>query len=143
MKALLTLIIHAAAELKLGACTTCRTHKLRCEFSPGATVCERCQQSGRAATCVRGTTRTRSTRSSSTPPADTQIVHPVSGRKRSDSTPSCPSGVPQPKKRRQSKSQGSTEAVVASSNFQSLEPINEDEDEFAVSFQSALRQLMI
>jgi len=41
MKALLTLIIHAAAELKLGVCTTCHMHKLHCEISPGATVCEK------------------------------------------------------------------------------------------------------
>jgi len=130
------LIIHAGDGLKLGACSTCHAHKIHCEVSPGATVCKRCEQSGQAATCVHGTSRTHSTRSSSTPPADTQSVHPAPGRKQSDSTHSCPSGDHQPKKRRSLKSQGGTETVLAhGSSLQGLDSIREDEGEFIVSLR--------
>lgn len=147
MKLLWRLIIHAG--LKLGACSTCRAHKIRCEVAPGATICKRCERSGQGAACILGASRTRSTRSSSTPPADSQIVHPVPvhGRKRSNSTRSCSersSGVHQPtKKKRSLKSQGGMEAVVACSNLQSLDRINEDENEFMASLSSALGQLII
>ena len=102
MKLLWRLIIHAG--LKLGACSTCRAHKIHCEVAPGATICKRCERSGQGAACILGASRTRSTRSSSTPPADSQIVHPVPvhGRKRSNSTRSCSersSGVHQPTKK--------------------------------------------
>ncbi|KAF8838295.1 hypothetical protein BDN67DRAFT_1013216 [Paxillus ammoniavirescens] len=45
---------------KHGACLRCRKRKLGCQYAPGASVCQRCTDSGHANECVPAEGRTRS-----------------------------------------------------------------------------------
>lgn len=87
--------VGARSKLGLGACSTCRTRKLRCGVSPGASICQRCEQSGLASTCVLEASRTRPIRSSSMPPADPGLppIPTGCGRKRSNLTQSWTSST--------------------------------------------------
>ncbi|KAF8139088.1 hypothetical protein EV363DRAFT_1293320 [Boletus edulis] len=54
---------------KRGACSACRTRKVRCDLAPGATACKRCIEGGLSEECIIQASRTRS-RGNSAPPLD-------------------------------------------------------------------------
>lgn len=134
--------------MKVGACSACRARKVRCDVLPGANTCQRCEASGQGATCILETSRTRSVRSTSTPPVDHQAIPTGSRQKRSDSTCSLGStGVvlPEPKKQRTSKSQDGKKPMLfrQNSNSQELDIVYEDDNEYIVSLVSVSTRAII
>ncbi|KAH7923723.1 hypothetical protein BV22DRAFT_1130419 [Leucogyrophana mollusca] len=88
-------------KTKAGACSNCRSRKIRCTFSATASACQSCVAKGQAQTCVPQETKTRQTRALSTPPPDRQeVVNSQPARRGRRNTQSGPQPtVKQPQKR--------------------------------------------
>ncbi|KAI5989600.1 hypothetical protein EDC04DRAFT_2912182 [Pisolithus marmoratus] len=100
--------VEADTNAKRGACSACRSRKVRCDFAPSAIACRKCIERGHPEDCIIQESRTRSC-GNSTPPlglsqpvapgrnrrgSRSQIQQSMSTTRGSDSEPVCQSRPP-------------------------------------------------